>query len=126
MAAAARARSAASIRASVNATASACSVVKRAGQRRLSRRGDRLAPAAQLGDALVSSAACGIGRQLGERGVERHQQLERGLAPAAVIEIQARTQRQLLAGQRLLARAQHGGQPRLRLSTLHAPAAGRR
>ncbi len=54
-----------------------------------------------------------VGGELGERGVQRHQHLERRLPGAAVIEVEPGAQRQLLSGQRLLAPAEQAGQPGL-------------
>ena len=66
-----------------------------------------------------------VAGELGERGVERHQELERCLAVTAVIEIEPGAERQLLAGQRLLAAVQHRGEPGLGLENLEPAFAAR-
>ena len=68
---------------------------------------------AQLGQALAERRRGRVGGQLGERGVERDQHLQRGLALAPVVEVEPSAQRELLAGERPLAAVEHRGQARL-------------
>ena len=71
---------------------------------------------------LVEPARDALGRppalELGQRRLERQRELERGLAPAALVEVEPGAQREVLAGERDVAAGQDRGQPLLR-----APAA---
>ena len=77
---------------------------ERARQGGLGGAGDRLALAAQLVEAPGQLGGMGAGGELGQRGVERHEQLQRRLPRPPLIEIQPRAQRQLLAGEGLVSR----------------------
>ena len=74
---------------------------ERPGQRVLRGRRDRFALLAQLDQAVLELRPRRVAGQLGDRGVERDQQLQGGLAVAAVVEVEAGPERELLARQRL-------------------------
>ncbi len=64
----------------------------------------------ELLEALTESGRRGVAGQLRQRGVERDPDLEGRLAVAALLEVEAGAQGELLAGRALLAAGQEGGQ----------------
>jgi hypothetical protein len=79
---------------------------------------------AQLVDPHAEVAARGPWLELGERGDQRHLELERRLAAAAGVEVLARAQRELFAGQRGVASAEQRGEALLGAQHGLAPAPG--
>ena len=78
------------------------------GPRRPLRRG--LAEPGELVEAVAEVAAAAPALELGHRGLEREAQLQRRLALAVGVEVPARAQRELLAGERHVAAAEQRGQ----------------
>ena len=81
---------------------------------------------AQLREALLKGTTGRIARQLGERGVEGDQHLEGGGRFALLVQIEARPERQFLAGQHPLAGSEERRQaPVCGRDTCAAPARAR-
>ena len=76
----------------------------------------------QLGDPRREVGAV-LRRQLEQRGAVRLLELERGVHEAALVEVEAGAQRELLAQQRRFARAQQRGETLLRAQRRRAPSA---
>ena len=74
----------------------------------------------QLVEARSEAGLLAPRLELGERGVQRDAELQRRLAPAPGVEVRARAQGELLAGEHGIAAGEHGGEALLRAQR-HAP-----
>ena len=79
---------------------------------------DRLAVSVELVEAGRDRLGAAPALELGERCVERGRELEGGLAAAALVEVDAGAQRELLAGQRDVAAGEQGGEPLLGVQSI--------
>ena len=122
-----RARSAASTRPSTARTISICSSSRPPCSAALATRADVVALLAQLRRAARAGRRALAPRlELGERRLEGDAQPERGLAPALGVDVGARAQRELLAGQRDVAAGEQRGEALLRAQRGGSPGAARR
>ena len=110
-----RARSVASSRPSAASTASMCSAWRPPSSAARAAPLDRLAVLAQLVEAPRDRLGPAPALELRERRVEPGRELERRLAPAALVEVEPRAQRQLLAGEGDVAARQQRGEALLRV-----------
>ena len=109
-----RARSAASRRSRRVLDGVGVGVLDAALQRGLGRRADGAVQLAQLGQALGEVAARRPRLELGQGDGQRGVELQRGLAPAPGVDVLARAQGELLAGEHGVAAAEQRAEALLR------------